>query len=449
MRDRADPHLAESDSVLTAALATPQGVVGARSIWSGAALQLAGVVLFAVLFPLCLSAFLLSDFTLRAPTPWTLAVAGAAGFTGAILFRSIGRYPGIASSSYVFPCILPPYALAALYLLLARQEYSRLIFVSSGAFSLIWFYAVFFMQQRVRQMRIALVPFGTVEGLETIPGISWHVMKSSELTGATSQGFWPDAVAADLRADIPNEWDRALADFVLAGIPVYDVKQLLESLTGRVEIKHLSENSFGSLAPLSPYLRLRSVVDKIIALAAIVCLTPLLLVVAVLVRIDSPGPALFRQERVGYRGIVFEVIKFRTMRLASDSGDSQIETAITKPGDRRITRLGQLLRRSRIDELPQIINILRGEMSWIGPRPEAVVLSRWYEQEIPFYRYRHIVPPGITGWAQVRLGHVAQINEVQEKLHYDFYYIKHFSLWLDFLITLKTLKTMFTGFGAR
>lgn len=435
--------------MLMVARRDPRGVLGTGSVWSGAGFQLAGVVLFAVALPFCLSAIVLSDFTLRAPTPLTLAVAGIASFVGAILFRSIGRYPGIASSSYVFPCILPSYALAALYLLLARQEYSRLIFVSSGIFSLIWFYAVFFMQQRVRQMRIALVPFGSVSGLEAIAGVSWHVIQSPAPAGAPAD-FWPDAVAADLRADIPDEWDRALADFVLAGIPVYDVKQLLESLTGRVEIKHLSENSFGSLAPLPPYLRLRSIVDKILALAMIICLAPFLIVVAVLIHLDSPGPALFRQERVGYRGRVFEVIKFRTMRLADDvNPTSQIETAITKPGDHRITRLGHFLRRSRIDELPQIINILRGEMSWIGPRPEAVVLSRWYEQEIPFYRYRHIVPPGITGWAQVRLGHVAEINEVQEKLHYDFYYIKHFSLWLDFLITLKTLKTMLTGFGAR
>ena len=107
------------------------------------------------------------------------------------------------------------------------------------------------------------------------------------------------------------------------------------------------------------------------------------------------------------------------------------------------------MRRSRIDELPQIINIIRGEMSWIGPRPEAVQLSEWYEDEIPFYRYRHIVRPGITGWAQVNQGHVAEINDVNIKLHYDFYYIKFFSFWLDVLITIRTIGIMLTGFGAK
>ena len=107
------------------------------------------------------------------------------------------------------------------------------------------------------------------------------------------------------------------------------------------------------------------------------------------------------------------------------------------------------LRRSRIDELPQIINILRGEISWIGPRPEALPLSRWYQSEIPFYRYRHIVRPGITGWAQVSQGHVLEIEDVMKKLSYDFFYISNFSPWIDLLIVVRTIKTMLTGFGSR
>jgi lipopolysaccharide/colanic/teichoic acid biosynthesis glycosyltransferase len=114
-----------------------------------------------------------------------------------------------------------------------------------------------------------------------------------------------------------------------------------------------------------------------------------------------------------------------------------------------VTRLGRFLRRTRIDELPQMINIVLGEMSWIGPRPEALVLSEHYEARIPFYRYRHIVYPGISGWAQVNQGHVTQVEDVQEKLHFDFYYIKHFSPWIDALIIARTFRTVFTGFGSR
>ena len=129
--------------------------------------------------------------------------------------------------------------------------------------------------------------------------------------------------------------------------------------------------------------------------------------------------------------------------------DHELQVAITERGDDRITRVGRALRRMRLDELPQIINILRFEMSWIGPRPEALALSGWYTDEIPFYRYRHVVKPGITGWAQVNQGHVAGVGQVLEKLHYDFYYIKYFSPWLDVLIVFRTIKTMLTGQGAR
>jgi len=420
----------------------------ARRLWHGLRFQIGGVLLFALVLPFLVSSTILSDFSLQAPTPVTLLAAGIAGLVGAALFRSIGRYPGIATSAYVFPCILPPYGAAALYLLLAREDYSRWILLSSALLCLMWFYLVYFMQQRSRALNIAVVPFGSIGKLDAISGVTWHVLQSPQSSLIRSGQV--SAVAADLHANIPDDWDRALADFVLMGMPVYDVKQLRESLTGRVEMQHLSENSFGSLAPLSPYLRLRSFADKLAAAIALIILWPSFLLVALLIKLDSPGPIFFRQERIGYRGQPFSVIKFRTMRSKTrEEEEAERDSAITKPGDRRITKFGAFLRKSRIDELPQIINILRGEMSWIGPRPEAAVLSQWYEQEIPFYRYRHVVPPGITGWAQVNLGHVAQIDEVREKLQYDFYYIKHFSLWLDFLITLHTVKTMITGFGAR
>jgi len=150
---------------------------------------------------------------------------------------------------------------------------------------------------------------------------------------------------------------------------------------------------------------------------------------------------------MGFRGKVFNVIKFRTMTVMNDG--EQREASITQAGDQRITKIGHFLRRVRLDELPQIINIIRGEMSWIGPRPEAVSLSAWYELEIPFYRYRHIVRPGITGWAQVNQGHVASLEEIDDKLQYDFFYIKNLSYWLDILIVFRTLRVILSGFGAK
>jgi lipopolysaccharide/colanic/teichoic acid biosynthesis glycosyltransferase len=169
--------------------------------------------------------------------------------------------------------------------------------------------------------------------------------------------------------------------------------------------------------------------------------------IAAAIRIDSKGPALFRQRRLGHGGKHITVLKFRTMR--DGLFDDERAAAMTRDGDERITRVGSLLRKFRLDELPQILNILRGEMSWIGPRPEAEPLSRWYQGEIPFYRYRHVVKPGISGWAQVNQGHVADVEQVHRKLQYDFYYIKYFSPWLDLLILVRTLKTILTGFGSR
>ena len=136
------------------------------------------------------------------------------------------------------------------------------------------------------------------------------------------------------------------------------------------------------------------------------------------------------------------------MKVAGDVED-QRQAAMTDADDVRITRLGSFLRRTRIDELPQAWNILRGEMSWIGPRPEAEVLSKWYTGDVPFYRYRHVVRPGISGWAQVNQGHVAEVDDIHLKLQYDFFYIKYFSPWLDILIVFRTVRTMLTGFGSK
>ena len=151
---------------------------------------------------------------------------------------------------------------------------------------------------------------------------------------------------------------------------------------------------------------------------------------------------------MGYRGKPFTVLKFRSMRELQADNRTR-DTDMTLSDDDRITRVGQFLRRTRLDELPQIVNILRGEMSWIGPRPETLRLSQWYEDELPFYRYRHIVRPGITGWAQVNQGHVTSVDDVREKLEYDFYYVKYFSLWTDILIAIKTIGVVLSGHGSK
>ena len=167
------------------------------------------------------------------------------------------------------------------------------------------------------------------------------------------------------------------------------------------------------------------------------------------IKLDSPGPMIFRQSRMGYRAQPFTVYKFRTMQHCTAPTPAGLDDLVTKDADARVTRIGRIFRRTRVDELPQIVNILLGQMSWIGPRPEAEKLSRWYEEEIPYYRYRHVVRPGISGWAQTVQGHVADVDSVSTKLNHDFFYIKNFSLWLDLLILAKTLRVMVSGFGSK
>ena len=145
------------------------------------------------------------------------------------------------------------------------------------------------------------------------------------------------------------------------------------------------------------------------------------------------------------------MVKLRTMRNRPEAtgAEARRDDAMTKDNDDRITRIGAVLRKTRLDELPQAWNVLVGEMSWIGPRPEAQALAKWHETEIPFYSYRHIVRPGITGWSQVNQGHVTDLEAIRAKVRFDFYYVKNLSLWLDVLIALKTLRVVVSGLGAR
>ena len=356
---------------------------------------------------------------------------------------SIETYPGIRRSSVILPAALTGHGMVVVWFVLTRFPYDRVGLAAGFLLHVAWLYFLYIRAERKVRRRIAVVPFGATDRLIGIQGVDWHMLKRPQLRDTRSC----NAIVADFSTKLPDEWEAFLADAALDGRVVYQVKQLSESLTGRVELEHLSENSFGSLVPAIGYFYLKGLIDFVFALILLPFVLPLMAVVSVAIRVDSPGPALFRQKRVGHAGRAITVYKFRTMRKVEEEDERR--AAMTRPDDERITRLGHLLRKLRIDELPQIINILKWEMSWIGPRPEAKVLSTWYTSEIPFYRYRHVVKPGISGWAQVNQGHVAEVDEVHRKLQYDFYYIKYFSPWLDLLIVFRTVKTMLTGFGSR
>jgi lipopolysaccharide/colanic/teichoic acid biosynthesis glycosyltransferase len=356
----------------------------------------------------------------------------------------MAQYPGVKAAYHIFPSFAASYGSVLAVFFFARLDYSRLHFVCSFLVCVLFYYIVYFKLQRQHELRIGVVPFGQVESLAKITDVAWVTLDERDEVAPAL-----DAIVADLRADIPPRWERFLADQAIQGTLVLHMKQLQESLTGRVAIEHLSENNFGSLIPGIIYGKVKRIGDLLISLFLLPLLLPVLIVIGIVIRLDTPGPVLFRQERMGYRGRVFQMYKLRSMTHRPEPAEDPRLAAMTRHQDQRVTRVGKYLRRFRIDELPQVFNIILGQMSWIGPRPEAATLSSWYEAELPFYRYRHIVRPGITGWAQVKQGHVAEVDQVHEKLHYDFYYIKNFSFWLDLLIIAGTVRTVLNGFGAR
>lgn len=185
--------------------------------------------------------------------------------------------------------------------------------------------------------------------------------------------------------------------------------------------------------------------DVIAAVALIVVFSWLLILTAIAIRLDSAGPALYRQRRVGKDGKIFEIYKFRSMRADAEKNGAQW----AQTDDDRITRVGRFIRRTRIDEIPQAFNILRGEMSFVGPRPERPEFVALLEREIPHYHDRHLVKPGVTGWAQVRHSYTASVEGARDKLCYDLFYVKHFSLLLDILIVLMTVRVAVLGIGSR
>ncbi|PMR69381.1 exopolysaccharide biosynthesis polyprenyl glycosylphosphotransferase [Halomonas heilongjiangensis] len=368
-----------------------------------------------------------------------LAIIGA--FLASLFtLRNMNRFPGAQVGAYITPMVSFAFLIAVAALFFTREGYTRQVLFGGYLASMLWFHAGFFIGKRFRRLKIAIVPFGDARKLRGTRQLDLRVLTTPDLDQVRFDG-----VVADLYAkDLPAEWEKFLARCTLSRVPVYHIKQIRENVTGRVRIDRLSENEFGSLLPSSLYSGVKRIVDFIGALLLLPLLLPLMAVVAILIKRDSPGPVFFLQPRMGYRQRPFLMYKFRSMYHDMSGEDFTISE-----DDPRITRVGRWIRKYRIDELPQIFNILKGQMSFIGPRPESASLSEWYEEDVPFFSYRHVVRPGITGWAQVEQGYAAEVDGMSKKLQYDFYYIKHFSLWIDVLITLKTVRILFTGFGAR
>ncbi len=237
---------------------------------------------------------------------------------------------------------------------------------------------------------------------------------------------------------------HGLMDCYEIGVPIIPMPILYEQITGRVPVRHIGDH-WATVLPMEPrsvfdpYPILKRLLDSILAIIGLIIFSMMLPFLAIIIYLDSQGSIFYRQIRVGRYGIPFEVWKLRSMIPDAEkySGAKWASQA-----DKRITRVGHFLRRTRLDELPQLINVIRGEMSFVGPRPERPVFVAELQQHIPFYRSRHVVLPGLTGWAQVNFRYSSSIEDALTKLQYDLYYIRHRSLSLDMTIMLKTIAVL-------
>ncbi|MDV6320017.1 exopolysaccharide biosynthesis polyprenyl glycosylphosphotransferase [Chromohalobacter sp. HP20-39] len=369
----------------------------------------------------------------------TLWAVGAAFLVTLFFLRRMTRFPGTQASMFAVPLVSMVFV-GAWALLLGIERLDTRVLWGGYAASLVWFFIGYAAVQRFRRPRFAVVPLGDARHLGELEGGELYRLDVPRLGAQRIDG-----IVADLRSDALNhEWIHFLTKCMLHGIPVYQLKQLDESRTGRVKLEHLADTELSSLLPSPLYSACKRGLDLCGALLLLPLLAPIMLATAWAIRHDSPGPVLFVQRRMGHRGVPFRIYKFRSMYC-----DIKGKEFVSGEDDPRITPVGKIIRKYRLDELPQLFNVLKGDMSFIGPRPEPVDLSQWYEQDIPLFSYRRVVKPGISGWAQVEQGYAAEVDDMAIKLQYDFYYIKHFSLWLDVLILLRTLKTIGTGFGAR
>jgi sugar transferase (PEP-CTERM system associated) len=351
-------------------------------------------------------------------TEWVLLV-----FAGLVLVRQLVTAP-------VLRFVLPHRVLVLGTGLEARTVGASLPTNNVSGFQLVGFYALEKMDEKV-------VPAG-------------HIVANRGTLDATVRELRIDEVIVAVREQRGGVLPlRGLLECRLDGVRVTDLARFYERVHGRIPVESLKASwlIYGSGFRQGWFRTLvKRLFDIVVSSTLLVLVLPLMLVAALLIVIESGFPIVYRQERVGLRGRTFQVLKFRSMRQDAE-GDGKAAWAAV--GDTRVTPFGRFMRRARIDELPQLVNVLRGEMSFVGPRPERPVFVGMLTEQVPFYAVRHSVKPGITGWAQVRYSYGANVEQSKKKLEYDLYYVKNHTLLLDLLILLETFRVVIVGEGAR
>jgi exopolysaccharide biosynthesis polyprenyl glycosylphosphotransferase len=281
------------------------------------------------------------------------------------------------------------------------------------------------------------------------PYLRWTVrlLGAVDTLGSVVQGARPHRIVVALderqRADVMPVLLEARA----RGIAVEDAVDVYERITGKLAIEALPPASLvfaKGFRVARGHAALGRALSLLVGALGLMLTAPVLGLIALAVKLDSRGPVFFRQERIGRHGQHFWLVKFRTMRPATAE-----KSVWVRDNEDRITRVGRLLRKFRLDELPQFVNVLRGDMNLVGPRPHPVCNYELFAREIPYYALRAAVRPGVTGWAQVRYGYANDLEEETEKMRFDLYYVKHLSVWLDLRILVDTVKVVAFGLGSK
>ena len=364
------------------------------------------------------------------------------------LLMRASHLPVAERSGVLWVSTTAPFVFTPLGFALLQQPYSRAAVVWAYAATTLWLWWGYRRHVKHRALRLvhidANVPAQLAACLspstldpQALQLITWRPHHDSPLPAC-------DGVVLDRHVRLTDERTRLLGELKMQHLRLYSVEAVAELTSGR-KMLPTAADSLWEIDNDPGYDRVKRLLDVVTVLVLAPLWLPLAAGVALAVRFDSKGPALFSQPRVGRDGEVFTLWKFRSMVHGLQAPGVHFAQA----EDPRITRVGRLLRRSRLDELPQLVNVLLGHMSLIGPRPEQTVFVRDFAATIPSYPYRHLVRPGLTGWAQVQQGYADSADATRVKLSYDLYYVAHYSLALDLLIAAKTVKTVCTGFGAR
>ena len=365
------------------------------------------------------------------------------------LYRGIGL-PAAERAGLLLVTTATPFLLTPLGFAILQLPYSRGAVLLVYALSTAWFALGNWLHWRRHVQRLAYFDEGVAEQLQTLLGQSATSSQSVRLvpwpTRAVAAGEIPVCEGVVLDRHVPHSDARSqlLSKLKLSHVRLYSVEAVAELLSGR-KMLPTDQDELWQLDGNPAYDVVKRSLDVALVLVLAPLWLPLCLLVALAVKLDSPGPVLFSQSRVGRDGHSFRLWKFRSMRHHSQPQPARF----AQLQDERITRVGRHIRRWRLDELPQLWNVLLGHMSLIGPRPEQTQFVEAFATRIPAYTYRHLVRPGLTGWAQMQQGYADSEEETVVKLSYDLYYVAHYTMALDLLIAYKTIRTVLNGFGAR